>query len=42
MLDTIVKIAGIVVTAINTIVRVADILLRIKDRHQKSNRHCPK
>ena len=38
MLDTVVKIAGIVVTAINTIVRVVDVLLRIKKEHQKSNR----
>lgn len=39
MLDTVIKIAGIVVTAISTIVRIVDILLRQKDTHQKSNRH---
>lgn len=36
MLDTILKIAGIVVSAMGTIVKVIDLVDRL--RHQKSNR----
>ena len=40
MLDTILKIAGMIVTAISTIVKAID--LADRHRHQKSNRRSPK
>lgn len=40
MLDTILKIAGMIVTLINTIVRAIDLVDRFK--HRKSNRPSPK
>lgn len=40
MLDSILKIAGMIVTALSTIVNAADLVDR--HRHQKSNRHSPK
>lgn len=38
ILETVLKILGIVVTAISTIVKVADMLNKAKNKHQKSNR----
>jgi len=40
MLDTILKIAGMIVTAISTIVKAIDLVDKFK--HQKSNRRSPK
>lgn len=40
MLETIIKIAGMIVTAISTIVKAIDLVDRLK--HQKSNRPSPK
>ena len=40
MLETILKIAGIIVTAISTIVKAIDLVDKFK--HQKSNRRSPK
>lgn len=40
MLDTIFKIAGIIVTTISTIVKAIDLVDKFK--HQKSNRRSPK
>ncbi len=37
MLDTVLKILGIVFTAISTIVKIVDTLDRTKRKHQKSN-----
>lgn len=42
MLDTVLKIIGIVVNAIGTVVKIVDILQNAKDKHQKSNRPSPK
>ena len=42
MLDTVLKIVGIIVNAIGTIVKIVDILQNTKDKHQKSNRPSPK
>jgi len=42
MLETVLKILGIVVSIANTIVRAVDIVQRAKDKHQKSNRSLPK
>ena len=40
MLDTILKIAGMIVTAISTVVKAIDLVDKFK--HQKSNRRSPK
>ena len=42
MLDTVLKVIGIVASVANTIVRAIDIVQRAKDKHQKSNRSLPK
>ena len=38
MLDTVLKVVGIIVSAIGTVVKIADMLQNTKDKHQKSNR----
>lgn len=38
MLDTLLKIVSIISTAINIIVKLAEMLKKRKERHQKSNR----
>ena len=38
MLDTVLKIADIVIKTINLIVKIIVILLKAKNKHQKSNR----
>lgn len=40
MLDTILKIAGMIVTALSTVVKAIDLADRLK--HRKSNRPSPK
>ena len=42
MLDTVLKVVGIIVSVIGTIVKIVDMLQNTKDKHQESNRHCPK
>ncbi len=42
MLETVLKILGIVASLVNTTVRVIDIVHRTKDKHQKSNRSSAK
>ena len=42
MLDTVLKVVGIIVSAIGTVVKIVDKLQNTKDKHQESNRHCPK
>ena len=38
MRDTVLKVVGIIVSAIGTIVKIVDMLQNTKDKHQKSNR----
>lgn len=38
MLETVLKIVGIIVSTIGTIVKIVDMLQTTKDKHQKSNR----
>ena len=38
MLDTVLKVVGIIVSAIGTLVKIVDMLQNTKDKHQKSNR----
>ena len=38
MLDTVLKIVSIIVSAIGTVVKIVDMLQNTKDKHQKSNR----
>jgi len=42
MLETVLKILGIVASVASTIVRAIDIVQRAKDKHQKSNRDSAK
>lgn len=42
MLELAVRIVGIIITTINTVVRVIDILQKAKDKRQKSNRTLDK
>ena len=42
MLDTVLKVVGIIINAIGTVVKIVDILQNAKDKHQKSNRPSPK
>jgi len=42
MLDTVLKIVGIIINAIGTIVKIVDMQQIAKDKHQKSNRPSPK
>jgi hypothetical protein len=39
MLDTIVKIVGIITRTIDTVVKIVDMSQKAKDKRQKSNRH---
>ena len=38
MLDTVLKVVGIIINAIGTVVKIVDMLQNAKDKHQKSNR----
>lgn len=38
MLDTVLKVVGIIISAIGTLVKIVDMLQNAKDKHQKSNR----
>ncbi len=38
MLDTVLKVVGIIVSAIGIVVKIVDMLQNTKDKHQKSNR----
>lgn len=38
MIDLVIKVAGIIVTFISTIVKIIEMLQKTKEKHQKSNR----
>ncbi len=39
MLDTVLRIADIIIKTVGMTVKIVDILYKTKDKHQKSNRH---
>lgn len=42
MLDYVIKIAGMIVTATSTVVKAIELYQKAKKSNQKSNRHSPK